>query len=264
MAPLIKDKRYLVGVLLVSFGILLVLDNIRYFPDIIPWWFWSWQFLLLVIGVFSLLTSENRRPGIVLIAIGTAFLLLRVLPSSLPGIFDFFIDDSGLFWYAILIIIGLALIFRSKRNFGLGNKDGRRSRDTRNIAFGRGEDSVEADSEAASSSVDYIDEIAIFGGGDKIVTSDNFRGGKITTVFGGADIILLHSKLAPGINQIEVFSIFGGWTLRVPPNWHVKNEVLAIFGGISDKRYLPEGAIQDNTRQLIVKGFVMFGGGEIK
>jgi hypothetical protein len=58
--------------------------------------------------------------------------------------------------------------------------------------------------------------------------------------------------------------MFGGWTLRVPPNWHVKNEVLAIFGGISDKRYLPEGAIQDNTRQLIVKGFVMFGGGEIK
>ena len=58
--------------------------------------------------------------------------------------------------------------------------------------------------------------------------------------------------------------MFGGWTLVVPPNWQVKNEVVAIFGGINDKRVISTDVLKDNSRQLIIKGFVMFGGGDIK
>lgn len=265
MAPFIKDKRHLVGIILVLIGVALILDNIRFIPDFIPYWVWSWQFLLITIGAFSLLTSENNGPGIVLIGIGSVFLLSEILPNIWPGFFDWFIDDSSLFWYMIIIIVGLSLILRNRGSFSSGDSGKRHSRRPSRHGFDKDDETSGTQfGFSSSSSNDYIDEIAIFGGGEKIITSDNFRGGKITTIFGGSDIILLHSQLAPGVNEIEVFSMFGGWTLRVPPNWQVKSEVVAVFGAVSDKRYIPENVINDNTRQLIIKGFVMFGGGEIK
>jgi hypothetical protein len=265
MAPYIKDKRHLVGIILVLIGFVLILDNIRFFPDFIPRWVWSWPMLLIAIGSFSLLTSENQGPGIVLIGVGTVFLLSDILPDIWPGFFDWFIDDTRLFWYLIIIVVGLSLILRNRGAFRSKDKTGRRARRPGKFAFDKEDDSAEPDAGfAASDDNDYIDELAIFGGGDKIITSDNFKGGRVTTIFGGSDIVLLHSQLAPGVNEIEVFSMFGGWTLRVPPNWQVKSEVVAIFGAVSDKRYIPDNVVKDNTRKLIIKGFVMFGGGEIK
>jgi hypothetical protein len=264
MAPFIKDKRHLVGIILVLIGFVLILDNIRFFPDFIPWWIWSWPMLLIAIGAFSLLTSENQGPGIVLIGVGFVFLLSDILPDIWPGFFDWFIDDSRLFWYLIIIVVGLSLILRKRGAFQSGDRNDRHSRRPGRRSFNGDNDTPDASTDFSSGSNDFLDELAIFGGGDKIITSDNFRGGRITTIFGGSDIVLLHSQLAPGINQIEVFSMFGGWTLRVPPNWQVKTEVVAIFGAVSDKRYIPDSVVKDNTRQLIIRGFVMFGGGEIK
>ncbi len=271
MAAIFKDKRHLVGIILVLIGFVLIVDNIRFIPDFIPWWIWTWQFLLITIGVFSLLTSDNPAPGVVLIGIGSVFLLSDILPDIWPGFFDWFRSDSNLFWYLVLIVVGLSLILRRRGSFNFDRHRGHpRRRDFhRDGGDGTGFHREESDSTTTASfgegtDNDYIDEVAIFGGGEKIITSDNFKGGKVTTIFGGTDIILNHCKLAPGVNEIEVFAMFGGWTLRVPPNWNVKSEVIAVFGGISDKRYLGGDIVRDNTRQLIIKGFVMFGGGEIK
>ena len=264
MAPYIKDKRYLVGIILILIGALLIIENIRFIPNFIPWWVWSWQFLLITIGVFSLLTSDNQGPGIILIGIGTVFLLSDILPSIWPGFFHFFTNTGHLFWYLVIIVVGASLILRSRSGSKPGG--GPTKRHSRRPGFQQANDddaTIETDFSAGDAN-DYIDELAIFGGGEKIVTSDNFKGGRVTTIFGGTDIVLHQSKLAPGVHQIEVFALFGGWTLHVPPNWQVKSEVLAIFGGMSDKRYLNPDTIRDNSRQLIIKGVVMFGGGEIK
>ena len=159
----------------------------------------------------------------------------------------------------------MGCILRNKGAFRSKETTGRHARRPGRPDFDRKDNDTEPYSGSSSNiDNDYLDELAIFGGGDKIITSDNFRGGRVTTIFGGSDIVLLHSQLAPGVNEIEVFSMFGGWTLRVPPNWQVKSEVVAIFGAVSDKRYIPDSVVKDNTRQLIIKGFVMFGGGEIK
>ena len=72
------------------------------------------------------------------------------------------------------------------------------------------------------------------------------------------------TKLADGVVELEVFALFGGWNLVVPPTWQVKSEVVAIFGGISDKRMIAHDSVRDNTQKLLVKGVVLFGGGEIK
>jgi hypothetical protein len=52
--------------------------------------------------------------------------------------------------------------------------------------------------------------------------------------------------------------------LIVPAGWNVKIDVFSIFGGVSDKRFIGSDTVRDNTRTLLLKGFVMFGGGEIK
>lgn len=110
-----------------------------------------------------------------------------------------------------------------------------------------------------------IDEIALFGGGDRVVTSQQFQGGKVTTIFGGLNYNMLKAKLAPGDNVIDVFCLFGGMKLIVPEGWPVKIRVMSIFGGFSDKhRYrVPETNLDQNA-QLIIRGTAIFGGGEIK
>jgi len=266
MAPIIKEKRHLVGLFLLAIGFLLIVNNLKFMPDFMPWWIWTWQFLLITIGVFSLLTSDNKGPGIILIGIGSIFLLPQIMDEIWPDFFDLFKDDSRLFFYLILIVIGLSLLFRSNSNFSRGFRRSHRPWDgstDRNVP-GNPPENPSNDTNTAYSDNDYIDEVAIFGGGEKIITSNNFRGGKVTALFGGVDLVLHHAQLAQGTHQLEVFAMFGGWTLRIPPHWQVKSEVVAIFGGVSDKRYIGPDTVKDNTRQLVIKGFVMFGGGEIK
>jgi predicted membrane protein len=63
---------------------------------------------------------------------------------------------------------------------------------------------------------------------------------------------------------IEITCIFGGTTIIVPDNWNVILDVTPILGGFSDSRKLRGDVIRDNTRSLVIRGTVIFGGGEIK
>ena len=260
MAPYIKDKRHLVGLIFVLIGLVLIIDNIRFIPHFIPWWIWSWQFLLIAIGGFTLLTSDKVAPGVILMGIGSVFLLSDILPDLWPGFFHLFTDDTNLFWYLVLIVVGVSLILKNR---GAHQPKSSRNHSRRPGSKGSG-DPEPSTTFTDSSTEDFVDEVAIFGGGKKVITSDNFRGGRVTVIFGGSDLILTQSQLAPGVNEIEVFGMFGGWTMVVPSHWQVKSEVVAVFGAITDKRIITLETVKDNTRQLVIKGFVMFGGGEIK
>jgi hypothetical protein len=59
-----------------------------------------------------------------------------------------------------------------------------------------------------------------------------------------------------------VVTIFGGSVFILPSNWNVKVDIVTIFGGFADKReardYSPDEPV------LFIKGFTLFGGGEIK
>lgn len=221
-------------------GFALIVDQVLDI-SIIPYWIWTWQFLLITIGVISLLTSDKTVPGIILIAVGSYFLF----PGLFRGTWFYHaLFGSHLLFYLILIIVGVVMIinhgkFRGHRRYNRTSAD---SNDTN----------------------DFLNEIAFFGGGDKIITSQNFQGGSLTTIFGGSDLNLTHAKLATGVNEINVFTMFGGWGLIVPSEWNVKIEVFSVFGGVTDKRIMRPDTVRDNTRTLVIKGFVMFGGGDIK
>ena len=222
--------RGIIGIVLIIIGIAFIGRTLGFFPYRIMHHVFSWQMILIVLGVIFISTRENKSTGWILLLIGLVFLA--------PDVIHIPFGVRRLFWPSILIIIGLVIIIRST---------GINRRDTEKL-----------------NSADYIDDIAILGGGDKVITSENFKGGKVTAIFGGSKIDLTKAKLAPGQNIIEVFCMFGGSTLILPETWNVKVDVISIFGGFSDKRRIRTDTTMDVGKEIVIKGFVMFGGGEIK
>jgi predicted membrane protein len=111
---------------------------------------------------------------------------------------------------------------------------------------------------------DSIDDLSMFGGGQRMINSQNFKGGKVTSIFGGSQFNLKGASLAKGRNVIDVLCLFGGSKFIVPRDWDIKVEITSIFGGFSYKRNTDPNVVYDPSKQLVFKGVVIFGGGEVQ
>jgi predicted membrane protein len=60
---------------------------------------------------------------------------------------------------------------------------------------------------------------------------------------------------------IDVFTVMGGIEIFVPRDWNVTTQVTALMGACVDKR---RPAAQPATKTLIVRGFALMGGIDIK
>jgi len=228
----LTNNRSVIGVILVIVGLFLVIRNTDFFPSYIEHIIFSWPMLLVTIGlVMTIGSSGSKTSGVILMAVGGFFLI--------PRIFNDTFQVYNLFWPSIFIIVGAIFIFTKRRGWS---------------------------SDSATSSVgdDYIDYVNIFSGGERQIVSDSFKGGKVTAIFGGSEIDLTKAKLAPGRSELELACIFGGTTIIVPGDWFVTIEVTPVLGGFSDSRKISPGITVDSTKQLVIKGAVVFGGGEIK
>lgn len=228
-----NDKRVFIGFILILIGGFYLLRNFDLLPYFLPYYLFSWKVILILIGLFILTNRRNKTAGIILVGIGGFSLLSDVFNIHL---------HAGTIWPIILVAIGLSFIFRSKYD----------SREGFNVGS------------STQSSADQINDFAFFGGGERIVTSGNFQGGHVTALFGGSEINLLNATLADGKNVLEVNAMFGGCSLVVPADWAIKTDVTSLFGGFSDKRTNISQAEINPQKELHIRGFVMFGGGEIK
>jgi hypothetical protein len=222
------------GILLILVAVVLIANVFDFFPYDIKQMVFSWQMLLIAIGVISLVNNRSMVPGIFLIAIGGF--------SLANHYWEFAETWRQAFWPIVLLLIGIYLIVAPPRYL----------RNWRGPVQGGGDNR------------DFIDEVAVFSGGDRIITSQNFKGGRILSIFGGSKINLMHAKLAEGQQVLDTLSIFGGSNVIVPASWTVKVEVVAIFGGFSDKRERLPNLVYDENTMLVIKGMAIFGGGEVK
>ena len=108
---------------------------------------------------------------------------------------------------------------------------------------------------------DMIDITAVFSGVKKNILSKNFKGGDIMAFMGGAEVNLTQANFEGRI-MIDAFNMFGGTKLIVPPDWDVQSEIVAIFGGVDDKR--PPSAHHDPSKVVVLDGTCIFGGIEIR
>ncbi|MNT98375.1 hypothetical protein D3C72_2409480 [compost metagenome] len=58
--------------------------------------------------------------------------------------------------------------------------------------------------------------------------------------------------------------MFGGVKIIVPPSWEVKSDVVAIFGGLDDKRSIGPMNNTEPRKILKIEGVTIFGGVEIR
>lgn len=227
----LQHNRPIIGVILVLAGLFLVMRNTGFFPEFIDHVVFSWPMLLVCIGLVMTLGAAEKTSGVIVMAVGGFFLI--------PMIFRETFHAYNMFWPSIFIIIGIIFIFSKRRGWN-------------------------AVSTTGLTGDDYIDIVNVFSGGERQIVSENFRGGKISAVFGGTQLDLTKAKLAPGINELEIACIFGGATFIVPDDWNISISVTPVLGGFTDSRKLIPGRTVDPTRQLVIKGAVIFGGGEIK
>jgi hypothetical protein len=236
-----RRGRFFAGLFIVGAGVLFLA---REMGVVLPEWLFTWQMILITLGVFSGLKHRFRHIGwVVMVAIGGAFMAREYLPEY---------DFSHYIWPAMIILVGLVIMLKPKRK----NAWCRHRR--RNRWHQRYEESAGL----PATNEEYIDVSAVFGGIKKNIVSKNFRGGEINCVFGGAEINFMQADFQDTI-ELEVNAVFGGAGLIIPPHWEIKSEMTAVLGGVEDKRPLHTGTVSQG-KKLILKGTAVFGGIEIK
>lgn len=197
-----------------------------------PGWLFSWPMFLIAMGLFVGVKHAFKGIGwIILLVIGGFFLFENMF-------FD--LDMHRIFWPMFIIGIGLYMILKPKKKEHFW-----------------GGSNINTDE-------NFFDATAIFGGVKKNIISKDFKGGDVTSMFGGSEIILTQADIN-GVAVIDVTTIFGGSKIIVPSNWTVKSDDLtAILGGFEDKRAIMANANPDPNKVLVLKGTVMFGGIELK
>ena len=228
------DKRITLGIILIFIGGLFLLNSLDIIDFRVSRIIFSFPFILFIIGILIMVNSGKRALGGILAGVGFLWLLPKIFPDI-----DF---GPNLFVPVLLILLGVYVIIKHSQ------------KKTQREQF-ISDEFVKKD---------FVDDVSVFGGGNKIIRSDNFKGGNITAIFGGSEIDLTNCKLAEGTSIIDVVAIFGGTTIIVPKDWDVQLNVTPLFGGFSNKSLKIPNVEVDKTRTLIIKGVAIFGGGEVK
>ncbi len=227
-----RAVRVLVGLIFILFGGVLFLKWAGVdVPFDIPSPVFSWPVILIVLGVYFLV-SGNRNSGLIMLLVGVVFFTRQHYGIPIRDIVMVVIP-------VFLVLAGLFLIFpglkKQKREHVVTDDD------------------------------PTIQAVHIFSGGSRFVESGNFSGGEVLCIFGGADIHFRGSMLAAGNNILHTTCIFGGCDIYVPDDWTVQLETTNIFGDASDKRFKDGGKLDEHPGKiLIIKGFMLFGGLDVK
>src|SRR4051812_11155668 len=180
-------ERMVPAIVLIGIGALFLLNNLHilYVQELLRYW----PALVIAAGIVKLVDSSDgrgRAGGAVLTGVG-GVLLARSL-----GYLDVSIGDL---WPLILIGAGLMMLFERTAlwEFGLKMKTG---------AGG-------------------AKEAAVFSGGKRVITDQNFSRAKYDAVFGGFEIDLRKADIAGDTAVLDLNAVFGGIEARIPESWSV-------------------------------------------
>lgn len=213
--------RVFFGVLIVTFGSLLLLDNLDVLDagGIIGAW---WPGVIVIGGLFGLAANPRHWVVPLILIGGGSVVLLRT-----TGV----VDTLSVVFPVLVILVGVLLLFG--RGFGSSAKE----------------------------AGDTVGSFNLFSGSELASHSREFRGGRIGAVFGGAELDLRNAIPAPGATldvfaafggvEIDVprgwrvdingFPVFGGYDNatskeNLPPDAPRLNiDATVLFGGLAVK-----------------------------
>ncbi len=222
-----KFTSLLWGLILIIVGVILGcnaigLTNIDIFFD-------GWWTLFIIVPCFIGLFNDNDKTGSIIGILIGIFLLL-----CCQNILSF-----ELFWKllipAILVIIGLSIIFKDVFNKKISEQIGKLNNNKKGS---------------------YCSTFS----SQKINIDDEFTGTDLTAVFGEVTIDLRNAKINEDV-VINTSSIFGGIDLFIPEDINVKVKSTSIFGGVDDKR---KNRNNDSKYTIYINSTCLFGGVDIK
>lgn len=188
-----------------------------------------WPLVVVAVGLAKLAQPGDRSGRL----LGAVIVLVGAWLTA-DQVFNLSVDFED--WWPILIIaLGVVVVFRA-----LGPR---------------------ASGPAGAPAADArVSEVAIWAGKQRRNASPNFRHADLTAIMGGIELDLRAAATQTGEAVVDVFVMWGGVEIWVPPDWAVSNEVGLLMGGAEDKSTGTQAA----RHRLIVRGFVIMGGLEIK
>ena len=214
----------LFGLLVLGFGLLLTADNLRYLDadEILRYW----PFGLVAVGLLKFVQASGTS-GRVAGGLLTVFGLLLTAEHVLYWNVD--VED---WWPLALVALGVMILTRT----------------------------VGGDGAAGPASADArLSDFAVWSGKVRRNASSGFQRADLTAIMGGVELDLRGASTAPGGAVIDVFVMWGGIEIWVPPDWAVSNEVVVLMGGVEDR----SSGQQDARNRLTVRGFCLMGGIEL-
>ena len=194
-----------------------------------------WTLFIIIPGVVSLITDQDKIMSLGFIAVGVILLLAAQ---------DVFSYDVA--WKVILAVflvaVGLSIIIK-------------------NIFHNKNDQEVAKKIEEAKKDSKTMDsQMAVFSGTDRVYNDETFQGSNLVAVFGGAKLNLKKAKFTKD-TVIKAFTLFGGIDIIVPDDVKVKLKSGFIFGGFSDDR---KNATEKGKHTIYIDAAGGFGGVSIK
>jgi len=220
-------QRRWIGIVLIIIAGFIILGNL----GILERSFWEllatyWPVLLILAGVYNLVTNPAGKFGGFIVLIVGALLLVHNLESVA-------LFQHISFWPVILILVGLWFLFRGGDRPAVVDKDS-------------------------------INTVALFSGASSKVVSQDFKGGSSVTMFGGAEIDLREARMSGSEAKFDIFAMFGGADLYIPEDWQVIIKGLPLFGGLDNKTSSSPPESGEEQPTLIINYLALFGGVDVK
>jgi predicted membrane protein len=227
-APSPFSPKLVVGVAIIVAGLVLTLDNLGLIQAHTI--FKLWPLVLVAMGVAKIRQDRGGSSmGGWFLVLGGAFLLLFTFGHGHLA------DALG---PMLVVAVGILIVVKAlKQNRGVPPELAR--------------------------SEDFLQGTAIFGGFKRRVSTQSFKGGELTAIFGGYEVDLRQAVLENGQARIDVFVLFGGGEIRVPEGWEISNRATAIAGALNDSTHHGPASPESRPR-LVVTGLILFGGTEVK
>ena len=213
-----KSSTAVIGIILVIIGIGYVGNffDVWDFKIFFPGW---WTLFIIIPSLLKLLRAGYKPVYAIILGIGVLLLLanLGILPAGL----------SKLIVPALLILLGLALIFRGRLNGAIA---------------------------------DGASQTAIFCGRTPNYNGKRFFGVYATAIFGGVDLKLTQAEISDK-SAIDIICLFGGVDIKLPENVNVEVRSVSLFGGVSEPK---NRVYSEENPTMYINAVCLFGSVSIK
>jgi len=246
------------GLILVSVGGGLLAREYGYLPAhvrLIDFW----PLFVVFVGISGLF----RRRGVV----GTLFSLAFIAMGGLllAGNLGFITFQAARLWPLLLVLLGLAFIFRGGRRRGLHGgpswtppDGGSGSGPGSAHHYGMHRSGHPREYGAQTSDENHLAKQITFSGAQLRIESQAWKGGELGVTAGGVELDLRNARLDPEGALLDLRVVMGGVDIRVPDTWQVLMEVTPFLGGADDVTRSTQGT--SGAPRLRLVGTVTLGG----